>query len=169
MQRILTSLPSAMSAFAFSRARRTIDELNGPQSPRSAVQTTRRWTLSVPVPANSRGAESLPATAAAIEPSTLLIRSAYGRAASAAVCARRSFEAATICMALVIFCVALVEAMRTRMSLSEAILSSPRRSDLRSDRKSLVHARPCAGHPRSHALLREGLGIAFDHGLELCG
>jgi hypothetical protein len=30
--------------------------------------------------------------------------------------ARRSFEAATICMALVIFCVALVEAMRLRRS-----------------------------------------------------
>src|SRR6476619_7934454 len=121
MQRILTSLPSAMSAFAFSRARRTIDELNGPQSPRSAVQTTRRWTLSVPVPANSRGAESLPATAAAIDPSTLPIRSAYGRAASAAACARRSLDAATICMALVIFCVALVAAMRTRMSLRLAM------------------------------------------------
>jgi hypothetical protein len=35
---------------------------------------------------------------------------------------------------LVIFCVALVEAMRTRMSLSDAILSSPRRSDPRPDR-----------------------------------
>src|ERR1700732_484654 len=80
---------------------------------------------------------------------TASIFSSEGRAASAAVCARRSFEAATICMALVIFCVALVEAMRTRMSLSEAILSSPRRSDLRSDRKPLLrHARPRAGHPR---------------------
>src|SRR5712691_6303172 len=82
-------------------------------------------------------------------PSTFSMRSAYGRAASAAFCARRSFEAATICMALVIFCVALVDAMRTRMSLSEAILSSSRRSDLRSDRYPLVrHARPRAGHPR---------------------
>jgi hypothetical protein len=43
-------------------------------------------------------------------------------------------------MALVIFCVALVEAMRTRMSLSEAILRSPRRSDLRSDRKPLFRS-----------------------------
>jgi len=39
-----------------------------------------------------------------------------GRAASAAIWARRSFDTATICMALVIFCVALVAAMRTRMS-----------------------------------------------------
>src|SRR5947209_2255498 len=52
---------------------------------------------------------------------TASIFSAYGRAASAAFCARRSFEAATICIALVIFCVALVEAMRTRMSLSDAM------------------------------------------------
>src|SRR5256885_6525533 len=52
---------------------------------------------------------------------TASILVAYGRAASAAACARRSFEAATICIALVIFCVALVEAMRTRMSLSEAM------------------------------------------------
>src|SRR5207302_4826594 len=37
-------------------------------------------------------------------------------------CARRSFDAATICIALVIFCVALVEAMRTRMSLRLAIV-----------------------------------------------
>src|SRR3569833_593514 len=64
-------------------------------------------------------------------------RSAEGRAASAAVCARRSFEAATICMALVIFCVALVEAMRTRMSLSEAILylTPTIRSSIRSLRR----------------------------------
>src|SRR3954454_989679 len=79
---------------------------------------------------------------------TASIFSAKGRAASAAFCARRSFEAATICMALVIFCVALVEAMRTRMSFSEAIVSSPRRPDLRSDREPLVrHARPGARHP----------------------
>jgi hypothetical protein len=50
----------------------------------------------------------------------------------------------------VIFCVALVEAMRTRMSLSEAILSSPRRSDPRSDRKPLFgQARHEAGHDRA--------------------
>src|SRR5262249_37059173 len=52
---------------------------------------------------------------------TASILSAYGRAASAALCARRSLEAATICMALVIFCVALVAAMRTRMSLRLAM------------------------------------------------
>ncbi len=65
-----------------------------------------------------------------------------GRAASAAVCARRSFDAATICIALVIFCVALVEAMRTRMSLSEAILSSPRRSGRSGRTANLSFATP---------------------------
>jgi hypothetical protein len=40
-----------------------------------------------------------PAASAAI---TAVIRSAKGRAASAASCARRSFAAATICIALVI-------------------------------------------------------------------
>src|SRR5690348_18211332 len=57
-------------------------------------------------------------------PSTRLMLSAYGRAASAAASARRSLDAATICIALVIFCVALVAAMRTRMSLREAIADS---------------------------------------------
>jgi hypothetical protein len=37
-------------------------------------------------------------------------------------------------MALVIFCVALVEAMRTRMSLSDAILRPRRFDPLRSNR-----------------------------------
>src|SRR6185312_9615167 len=72
-----------------------------------------------------------------------------GRAASAAFWARRNLDAATICIALVIFCVALVEAMRTRMSLSDAILRAPRRPALQPGREPLVrHARPCAGHSR---------------------
>jgi hypothetical protein len=51
-------------------------------------------------------------------------------------------------MALVIFCVALVEAMRTRMSFSEAILRSPRRSAPSRQTASLFHhhARRGAGH-----------------------
>src|SRR3954466_13430394 len=70
------------------------------------------------------------ATVEAMLPSTFSMRSAYGRAASAAAWARRSFDAATICMALVIFCVALVEARRTRMSLRLAIGLSSRHSAL---------------------------------------
>src|ERR1700679_3175898 len=71
-------------------------------------------------------------------------------------------------MALVIFCVALVEAMRTRMSLSEAILSSPRRSDPRSDREPLFrHARPLkAGHDGE---LSKRFDVTLDHALELGG
>ncbi len=71
--------------------------------------------------AQERGRGVEPCDRAAILPSTLSMRSANGRAASAACWARRSFDAATICIALVIFCVALVAAMRTRMSLSEAM------------------------------------------------
>ncbi len=54
-------------------------------------------------------------------PSTAAIFSAKGRPASAAIWARRSFAAATICMALVIFCVAFTEVMRFRRSFKLAI------------------------------------------------
>src|SRR6185503_590485 len=136
-----------ISAVTFSRASRTIDELKGPQRPRSAVQTTSRCTLLAPVPASNFGVESLPATAEAIEPSTFPMRSAKGRAASAAACARRSLDAATICMALVIFCVALVAAMRTRMSLRLAMSYESRSLPI-----------PSSG---------ERLRVAVDHALEL--
>src|SRR5689334_24251981 len=74
------------------------------------------------------------------------MRSAKGRAASAAACARRSLEAATICMGLVIFCVALVAAMRTRMSLRLAI--------------------PSLSYPLI-LTLGEALGVIVDNGLQL--
>src|SRR5215213_1903739 len=70
------------------------------------------------------------------------MRSAKGRAASAAVCARRSFAAATICMALVIFCVAFTEAMRLRRSLR-------------------------LGIERSYPALRKRLGEGLDGALQL--
>jgi hypothetical protein len=72
----LISLPWLTSALARSRASRTIAELNAPQSPRSAVHTTSRWTWSLPVPASSFGAESTSVTAAAMLPSTLSMCSA---------------------------------------------------------------------------------------------
>ena len=53
--------------------------------------------------------------------STRSMRSAKGRAAVAASCARRNLAAATICIAFVIFRVAFTEAMRLRMSFNEAI------------------------------------------------
>src|SRR5687767_11755870 len=123
-------------------------ELKAPARPRSPVATTRRCTWSRPVPANNFGAASVPATATAMLRNTLSMRSAKGRAASAAACARRSFDAATICMALVIFCVALVEARRTRMSLRLAIQSIP------------VNA-------GASITSSEGLGVSVDHALQL--
>src|SRR3954465_10791269 len=59
--------------------------------------------------------------AAARLASTASMRCENGRAATAASWARRSFAAATICMALVIFCVAFTEAMRLRRSLSDGM------------------------------------------------
>src|ERR1700712_4137688 len=109
----------------------------------------------------------------AMFPSTRSMRSANGRAASAAFCARRSFDAATICMALVIFCVALVEAMRTRMSLSEAILSPPRRPDRHDPTASLSSIRPGdtpgqnVNRPNGQSSKR--LGESLDHRLQLGG
>jgi hypothetical protein len=52
------------------------------------------------------------------------IRSAYGLAASACCCARRSFDAATIFMAEVIFCVDLTLLMRVRSAFRLGIGSS---------------------------------------------
>src|ERR1700722_4816122 len=75
-------------------------------------------------------------------------RSSYGRAASATACARRSFDAATICMALVIFCVALVAAMRLRRSLSEGIRGS------------------IYGYALRRRTSREGLGVVVDDAFE---
>src|SRR5918997_2176205 len=119
-----------------------MDELKAPHKPRSAVQTTRRCVRSAPVPARRRGDSGPGVMVPAIFESTWPMRSAKGRAASAALCARRSFAAATICMALVIFCVAFTEAMRLRRSFSEGI-------------------------ERSYLSLRERLGEGLDGALEL--
>src|SRR4051795_6442576 len=87
-------------------------------------------------------------------------------------------------MALVIFCVALGEAMRPRMSFSDAILSSPWRPALsawprtpHSSCSALCRARlilfsPCqrtwmARTNPAMTNLSEGLGETFDHALQL--
>src|SRR6185312_7046034 len=77
-----------------------------------------RWSL--PVPPSSSGA-SVPETPLARLAITAAMRCAYGRAASAVCCARRSFAAATICSAFVIFCVDFTLAIRTRISLTDAM------------------------------------------------
>jgi hypothetical protein len=101
-------------------AARTMLELNAPARPLSLLATTSRWRWSEPVPRSSSGAFSWPAALDASEPITCAMRSAYGRAASAAACALRSLAAATICLALVIFWVDLTELIRPLSSFSEA-------------------------------------------------
>lgn len=78
------------------------------------------------MPRNSNGALS-PDTAAARLAITRAKRSEYGRAASAAACARFSFDAATICNALVIFCVLFTLAIRLRNSFKLGIEILPLR------------------------------------------
>src|SRR5215468_60636 len=128
-------------------------ELKPPHSPRSAVITTSRWTSSLPVPTRSRGALALLARLFRLA-SSRSMRSAYGRAATAASCARRSLAAATICMALVILRVAFTEAMRLRMSLREAIGAFKAAAGRRLRR-----------HPLTR--LAELLGDLLDHALQL--
>src|SRR5437868_6851092 len=116
---------------------------------------------------------------------TASIFSAYGRAASAAFCARRSFEAATICMALVIFCVALVAAMRTRMSLRLATRLSAAQARCIWNGRAAEYL-PLKGGGRLHIAQRAGwgskcgrlssviclserLGVTVYRILELCG
>src|SRR5438105_15875195 len=73
-------------------------------------------------------------------------------------------------MALVIFCVALVEAMRTRMSFSEAILSSPRRSCLYGARpQATLLVGPGRRPGRNRKSSSKRLGVTFDHALQLAG
>src|SRR5262245_9992845 len=121
-------------------------ELKAPARPRSPVQTMSRCLSSEPVPASSFGAPGWPTTAAARLPRTRFMRSANGRAASADCWARRNLAAATICMALVIFCVAFTEAIRF----------------LRSFRLAMACA---SSTPR----LGEGLGEGLDGALQLPG
>src|SRR3974390_723678 len=97
---------------------------------------------------------------------TASILVANGRAASAVAWARRSLEAATICMALVIFCVALVEAMRTRMSFKLAIAAN-----LPSSSTPSPHPRGRGDQNRACARseLSKRLGVTLDHRLQLAG
>src|SRR5206468_5081380 len=71
--------------------------------------------------ADTSGSFTSPACAVT-EARTLPRSLAYGRAPMTRSCARRSFAAATIFMALVICCVLLTERSRRRMSISEAIV-----------------------------------------------
>src|SRR5262245_41324506 len=120
-------------------------------------------------------------------PRTVSMRAAYGRAASAAACARRNFDAATICMALVIFCVALVAAMRLRSSLRLAmsgerlgvgldgapelaaggVVEIPRGADgLENVRVIGAHGGQQTLLERAHPIHRQRIEIAVDAGVD---
>ena len=101
---------------------RPIWALKAPARPRSAVTAMSKWVLSWPVPTSSGGAVDVSVTDPASARSIRSIRSAYGREASACCCARRSFDAATIFMAEVIFWVDFTLLMRVRRAFRLGIL-----------------------------------------------
>ena len=80
--------------------------LNAPAKPRSAVTATSRCVLSLPVPASSGGAVGLPTNRGGEGAEHPLHPLGIGpRRFRLHSCARRSFDAATIFIAEVIFCV----------------------------------------------------------------
>src|SRR5262249_37124365 len=83
----------------------------------------------------------------------------------------RSFEAETICMALVIFCVALVAAMRLRRSLRLGmdLTTEDRRRRTEYQRPRSNPAPSVLRPPFSVVRLRKGLRVALDGALELAG
>src|SRR3984893_17014628 len=94
-------------------AARMLFTLIAPHSPLSVV--TRIITARLPSRLTRNGWRYSVARSPAVC-STSSIFSAYGRVACTACCARRSLVAATTCMALVIFCVFLIESIRRTMS-----------------------------------------------------
>src|SRR3569623_3038957 len=136
--------------------------LNAPASPLSLVATTIRRTWSRPVPASSLGVCGPTVSCDARLATTASIRCAYGRPASAASCARRSFAAATIFIALVIFWVDLTDpillfrALRLAISFLHVLprrrkhgLGYPHRRNaclFKQTSRRKRRARPCASH-----------------------
>ena len=113
-------MPSASSLLIRSRAARTMEELKPPARPRSEVATTIRWRWSEPVPTSSFGAPS-PETPGRQVGDHRGHALGIGPRVLGGVLARRSFAAATICSAFVIFCVAFTLPIRLRISLRLAI------------------------------------------------
>src|SRR5439155_13810764 len=96
--------------------------LNAPARPLSAViRTNKTRRSSRRASSGFSVARSSPAAAAATLPRTLRSIPPYGREAMVRSCARRSFAAETIFMALVICCVFLTERMRRRISIKLGI------------------------------------------------
>ena len=115
------SCPAPISSSAWRRTARTMLLLNAPASPRSLVATMIRWVSSLPVPG-----EQLRALRPGVHPrgqrgDHLGHARRIGPAAIAFCWARRSFDAATMFSALVIFCVDFTEPMRILRALRLAI------------------------------------------------
>src|SRR5439155_16738930 len=115
--------------------------LNAPARPLSAViRTNKTRRSSRRASSGFSVARSSPAAAAATLPRTLRSIPPYGREAMVRSCARRSFAAETIFMALVICCVFLTERMRRRISIRLGICLY-RRLGLRKSFLELLHSR----------------------------
>src|SRR5579864_2270867 len=92
--------------------------LNAPARPLSLVRSTSRMLRGgLCATSGFAPASASTAAAAATLASTFASSVAYGRAAITRSCARRSFAAETIFMALVICCVFFTDRMRRRMSI----------------------------------------------------
>src|SRR5579864_7119694 len=92
--------------------------LKAPARPLSPVRSTSRMRWGgLCATSGFAPASGSTAAAAATLASTFASSATYGRAAITRSCARRSFAAETIFMALVICCVFLTERMRRRMSI----------------------------------------------------
>src|SRR2546421_433681 len=117
-----------------------------PASPRSAVtRMSNRFLIGRSV----RNGCGDPVVRLATSVSTSAIRSAYGRAASALICTRRSLDAATACIARVICWVFFRLAIRRRISARVARPIPPSRSLVR-----------WPGEP-TVPVLREGEGLVL--------
>ena len=91
---------------------------NAPQSPLSMLMIK---TSSFSSGRTARSGWNLGSVRFCNETKTLFINAAYGRPSSACCCALRILEAATICIALVICAVLLIDLIRRRMSCVFAI------------------------------------------------
>src|SRR5438034_131339 len=106
-----TNAPAALITFV----------LNAPHSPLSAVTTIKSVLLSGPIGRIVSSGWIDGSTRDATRCNTRCICTAYGRAFMMRSCARRSFDAATIFIALVICCVFLTARIRRRRSMSDGI------------------------------------------------
>src|SRR3984893_1920957 len=125
-----------------------------PQRPLSALTMITSVLLSAPRDRFSSSGWSDASTRTATLASTRCICTANGRAFMIRSCARRSFDAATIFIALVICCVFFTARMRRRRSISDGISPPALR-------------RGCPGSPDRRELAREFLQRLLERALDL--